>query len=346
VKVIITGGAGFIGSNAAARALRRGDEAVILDNLSRPGAKRNLEWLRTLGLEHFSATDLTDAEATRDVFDFHRDASLVLHLAGQVAVTTSVLNPRLDFEANALGTLNVLEALRLNKMSAALIYASTNKVYGGMEDLEIVERNGRYAYGRFPGGIREDRALDFHSPYGCSKGAADQYVRDYSRVYGLPAVVLRQSCIYGYRQWGMEDQGWIAWFIIAALTGQPITVYGDGHQVRDVLFIDDLLDAYDAAWRRIEGTSGKIYNIGGGPENTLSLLELIDYVKQRTGHPVRFDWADWRPGDQRIYVSDISRARADLGWQPRVRCQEGLDRLYDWVMENTESIKLAKVNVD
>ncbi len=349
MKVIITGGAGFIGSNAAARALRRGDEPVVVDNLSRPGATRNLEWLRSLGLEYFSAIDLRDAEAARDVFDFHRDASLVLHLAGQVAVTTSVANPRADFEANALGTLNVLEALRLNKMSAALIYASTNKVYGGMEDLEIIQQNGRYAYRDFPAGISEARALDFHSPYGCSKGAADQYVRDYSRVYGLRAVVLRQSCIYGYRQWGMEDQGWIAWFIIASLTGRPITVFGDGLQVRDVLFIDDLLDAYDAAWRRMEAASGNVYNIGGGPENTLSLLELIDYVKQRTGEPVRFDWADWRPGDQRIYVSDIRRARRDLGWQPTVGRQEGLDRLYDWVVENARSLTvqgLAKVNGD
>jgi CDP-paratose 2-epimerase len=221
-----------------------------------------------------------------------------------------------------------------------------NKVYGAMEDLEIIKHNGRYAYRDFPAGIPEERALDFHSPYGCSKGAADQYVRDYSRVYGLRAVVLRQSCIYGYRQWGMEDQGWIAWFIIASLTGCPVTVFGDGLQVRDILFIDDLLDAYDAAWRRIEAKSGNIYNIGGGPENTLSLLELMDYVKQRAGRPIRFDWADWRPGDQRIYVSDISRARTDLGWKPVVRRQQGLDRLYDWLVENAGSLgNEASVNV-
>jgi CDP-paratose 2-epimerase len=341
MKVIITGGAGFIGSNAAARALRRGDEPVVVDNLSRPGALDNLQWLRSLGLEHFESTDLSEAEATRHVFDLHRDASLVLHLAGQVAVTSSVADPRSDFAANAMATLNVLEAVRLNKSRAALIYASTNKVYGSMDDLEIAEQNGRYAYRDFPGGIGENRSLDFHSPYGCSKGAADQYVRDYSRVYGMPTVVFRQSCIYGQRQWGMEDQGWIAWFTIASMTGRPITVYGDGLQVRDVLFVEDLLDAYDAAWRHLNVASGNIYNIGGGPENTLSLLELIRYLQRRSGRPLPFEWARARTGDQRIYVSNISRARRELGWQPTVRLEDGLDILYDWVAENVVPSSLS-----
>src|SRR5579862_1357593 len=271
MKVIITGGAGFIGSNAAARVLGRGEEAVVFDNLSIPGAQQYLEWLRGRGLKHFLRIDVRDSRDTEMAFASHQDAGLILHLAGQVAVTTSVTDPRSDFEANALGTLNVLEALRLNRMAVPLIYSSTNKVYGGMEDLEVVQRDGRYAYADVPGGISESRGLDFHSPYGCSKGAGDQYVRDYFRIYGIPTVVFRQSCIYGYRQWGMEDQGWVAWFMIASNLGRPITVYGDGRQVRDLLFIEDLLDAYDAAWRHIDTAAGKVYNIGGGPRNVLSL---------------------------------------------------------------------------
>ena len=292
-------------------------------------------------LTNAEIADLRDAEATRHTFDLHRDADRVLHLAGQVAVTTSVANPRLDFEANALATLNVLEALRLNKSKAALIYASTNKVYGGMADLEITQRDGRYAYRDFPRGIDEERQLDFHSPYGCSKGAADQYVRDYSRVYGIPTVVFRQSCIYGQRQWGMEDQGWIAWFMLASLTARPITVYGDGLQVRDVLFVEDLLDAYDAAWRNLPTASGRVYNIGGGPENTLSLLEVIDYLQRRSGRPLPLQWADARPGDQQIYISNIDRAGAELGWQPAIRLPQGLDKLYDWVRENAGEANLS-----
>ena len=337
MKTIVTGGAGFIEScNAVARILGRGDEAVVLDNLSRSGAAQNLQWLRNLGLRHFNCTDLRDADATRAAFEQHNDASLVLHFAGQVAVTTSVTDPRLDFETNALGTFNVLEAMRGAGLHCPLIYSSTNKVYGGMEDLQIVQHRGRYAYRSLTEGVSEDRGLDFHSPYGCSKGAADQYVRDYARIYGIPTVVFRQSCIYGYRQWGMEDQGWIAWFIIASIMRRPITVYGDGGQVRDVLFIDDLLDAYDAAWRNIHRAAGKIYNIGGGPQNVLSLLDLLDYLERKQGKPVPYEKASWRPGDQRVYVSNIGRACKELGWRPRIPCKEGLDHLYNWVSTNVE----------
>jgi CDP-paratose 2-epimerase len=260
----------------------------------------------------------------------------VLHLAGQVAVTTSVSDPRLDFEGNALGTFNVLEAARLASIQAPIIFSSTNKVYGGMEEAGVVERNDRYAYADLDTGVNEQQPLDFHSPYGCSKGAADQYVRDYARIYGLETVVFRQSCIYGYRQFGVEDQGWVAWFIIAALLGRPITVYGDGKQVRDVLFIDDLLDAFDAAAANIQTCKGQVFNIGGGPANVMSLRELLDYLGERQQRPVPYEHADWRPGDQRVFVSDISKAREQLEWAPGICVKQGLDRLYDWVSSNKE----------
>ena len=334
MKVIITGGAGFIGCNAASRYLRQGHHVVVVDDLSRQGVERNLAWLEGQGNLTFAKIDLRGARETQQVFQEHRDAGLVLHLAGQVAVTTSVVDPRTDFEINALGTLNVLEGVRLAEIRAPLLYSSTNKVYGGMEDVGVVESDGRYQYRDLPQGVSEERGLDFHSPYGCSKGAADQYVRDYHRIYGLPTVVLRQSCIYGYRQFGAEDQGWVAWFMIALQHGRPITVYGDGKQVRDILFIDDLLDAYDAAVERIRLCAGQIYNLGGGPANVLSLRDLLAFLSARRGEAVPHGTADWRPGDQRVFVSDIRRAAKDLGWTPKTSASQGLARLYDWVAAN------------
>ena len=334
MKVIITGGAGFIGCNAAARYIRRGDDVVVLDDLSRRGADKNLTWLQSEGRFTFERADIRDAEAMVRVFATHRDAELVLHLAGQVAVTISVNDPRMDFDVNALGTFNVLEGIRLAGMQAPVIYSSTNKVYGGMEDVGVVERNGRYAYNDLPGGVSEERNLDFHSPYGCSKGAADQYVRDYHRIFGLRTVVFRQSCIYGYRQFGFEDQGWVAWFTIASQMGQPITVYGDGMQVRDVLFVDDLVDAYDAAAANIDTAAGQVYNIGGGPSNVMSLLDLLGHLEHRLGRSITHKRSDWRPGDQRVFVSDVAKAERDFGWTPRIAWQDGLDRLYEWVAEN------------
>lgn len=334
MKIIITGGAGFIGCNAAARALDRGDEVVVIDNLSRVGASANLRWLQSKRGFDFKAIDLVDAEAVHDAFREHRDADRVLHLAGQVAVTTSVVDPRSDFEANALGTFNVLEAVRSSAPGAALIYASTNKVYGGLEHLDVVEEGERYRYGSAPNGVSEEMALDFHSPYGCSKGAADQYVRDYHRIYGLRTVVFRQSCIYGYRQFGVEDQGWVAWFAISALCSRPMRVYGDGKQVRDVLFITDLLDAYDAAFTRIDRAAGRVYNIGGGGENAISLRQLLAYLEQRTGAPLKLSYHDWRPGDQRVFVSDIRKSAAELEWVPRVSWTSGVDQLSAWIAEN------------
>ncbi|HYL36152.1 MAG TPA: GDP-mannose 4,6-dehydratase [Bryobacteraceae bacterium] len=336
MKIIITGGAGFIGSNAASRYLRRGHRVVLVDNLCREGVERNLEWLRPQGFLEFVRLDIRDSSEVARLFREHRDADQVLHLAAQVAVTTSVAEPRADFEVNALGTLNILEAMRESRMDATLLYASTNKVYGEMTEVGVCEENGRYAYQSLPNGVSEDRCLDFHSPYGCSKGAADQYAIDYHRIYGLRTIVFRQSCIYGYRQFGAEDQGWVAWFIIAAQLGRTITVYGDGKQVRDILFIEDLLDAYDAAFSAGSPVLGKAYNLGGGPANVLSLLELISYIEKRQGRTLPHAFGDWRPGDQRVFVSDIRRAQAELGWSPKVSCSRGLDLLYDWVGQNHE----------
>lgn len=334
MKVIITGGAGFIGSNAASRYLKRGDKVVLIDDLSRAGVIRNLEWLEQQGQLTHLRIDVRNNRHVTEAFQTHRDAGLVLHLAGQTAVTSSVVSPREDFEANALGTFNVLEGARLADLRAPFIYSSTNKVYGGMKDAGVVEQQSRYSYADLPQGISEDRLLDFHSPYGCSKGAADQYVRDYNRIYGLKTVVFRQSCIYGYRQFGVEDQGWVAWFMIASQTGRTITVYGDGKQSRDILFVDDLLDAFDLAAEQIQKTEGRVYNIGGGAHNVLSLVELLDYLGQKRGEPIAYKSDEWRPGDQRVFVSDISRARAELGWSPKISCEQGLGLLYDWISEN------------
>ena len=334
MKVIITGGAGFIGCNAAARYMRRGDDVVVIDDLSRRGADKNLGWLESTGRFDFARADIRNADEMARVFAKHRDADLVLHLAGQVAVTISVNDPRMDFDINALGTFNVLEGMRLASIEAPIIYSSTNKVYGGMEDIGVVERDGRYAYNDLPAGVSEGRNLDFHSPYGCSKGAADQYVRDYHRIFGLRTVVFRQSCIYGYRQFGFEDQGWVAWFTIASQLGHPITVYGDGMQVRDVLFVDDLIDAYDAAARNIDVAAGQVYNIGGGPTNVMSLIDLLGHLEARLGARIPYTRSTWRPGDQRVFVSDVGKAERELGWKPTTAWRDGLDQLYEWVAAN------------
>ena len=334
-RILITGGAGFIGSNLAHRLLSEGHSVTIFDNLSRSGCEVNLAWLRqTHGEAAFRLVkgDLAEFDPLQQAAE---GAQRVYHLAGQVAVTTSVKNPRQDFSDNALGTFNALEAARLVGDNPIFLYASTNKVYGGMDDLVIVDQGSRYWYRDKPLGISESQPLDFHSPYGCSKGAGDQYVRDYARIYGLRSVVLRQSCIYGYRQFGIEDQGWIAWFMIAALKQRPISIYGDGKQVRDVLFIDDLLNAYETACQQIDTVQGQIFNIGGGPENTMSIwAEFGPILEDLLGQPVPVTLADWRPGDQRVYVSNIRKAADVLGWQPRVPVREGMTRLFHWIKEN------------
>jgi CDP-paratose 2-epimerase len=334
-RYLITGGAGFIGSNYVARLLARGEQVTIYDNLSRAGAPRNLEWLKkTFGEKAFDVI-VADVRDAAKITEAARGSDVIVHLAGQVAVTTSVANPREDFEANALGTFNALEAARLSGRNPIFIYASTNKVYGGMEDVELVEEPTRWRYKDLINGCPETQPLDFHSPYGCSKGTGDQYARDYARIYDLPTVVMRQSCIYGPRQFGIEDQGWLAWFAIAAVMGRPITIYGDGKQVRDVLHVDDLMDAYDLAIQKIEIAKGQVYNMGGGPDNTLAVwTEFGPMLEKLIGRPLPVARSDWRPGDQRVFYADISKAARDLGWSPKIGVEEGVKRLFAWVQEN------------
>jgi CDP-paratose 2-epimerase len=334
MKIIVTGGAGFIGCNASANWLRQGHALVVVDDLSRRGTESNLEWLRAQGPLTFVRQDIRDPEGLDRVFRAHTDAGAVVHLAAQVAVTTSVTAPRPDFEINALGTFNVLESARAHCPRAAFIYASTNKVYGGLPHARVAEVGGRWQLADREYGVSEDEPLDFHSPYGCSKGAADQYVVDYARMYGMRSVALRQSCIYGRRQFGIEDQGWVAWFTIAAICGRPITIYGDGKQVRDVLFVDDLCELYDACIQNIDRVAGKAYNVGGGPQNQLSLLEFLKDLEGRLGRPIPFASSPTRPGDQPVFVADIRRIERELGWKPKTSAREGMAILFDWVEKN------------
>ena len=336
MTLLITGGAGFIGCNLADYYIRQGQRVVIFDNLSRRGTPHNLAWLRERHGEKFAFVqgDVRDFAAVQRVA---AEAEAIFNLASQVAVTTSVTDPRSDFEINALGAFNVLEAARLSGRNPAVLFTSTNKVYGGMEDARIEETLEGYRFTDYPYGISEERPLDFHSPYGCSKGAADQYVRDYARIYGLPTVVFRMSCIYGLRQFGNEDQGWVAHFVIAASKGRPITIYGDGKQVRDVLFVDDLVRAFDLALKNINRVKGQVYNLGGGPENALAIwAEFGPMLEQLLGRPIAVNRGDWRPGDQRIYVSDIRKAERELGWRPAISKAEGIRRLVAWVQANLE----------
>jgi CDP-paratose 2-epimerase len=335
-RYLITGGAGFIGSNLADHYLSQGLRVTILDNFSRPGSEMNLAWLKS---RHGNRFDIVRADICRpegQLAEAAANADVIFHLAAQVAVTTSVTDPRHDFEVNALGTFNVLEAARQAASRPTVVYSSTNKVYGKLADLGIVERNGRYAYETLAGGVSEDRPLDPYSPYGCSKCCGDQYVLDYGRIYGLKTVVFRQSCIYGPRQFGMEDQGWLAWFSIRALQGKSVTIYGDGKQVRDILYVGDLIAAYDSAVRHIDTTAGNAYNIGGGPGNTLSLLELVEALSQTFGRELDCSFDDWRPGDQPVFISSIAKARSDFGWAPRVGVQDGLRKLTEWVRANDQ----------
>ncbi|MGB1250294.1 MAG: GDP-mannose 4,6-dehydratase [Candidatus Promineifilaceae bacterium] len=337
MKFFITGGAGFIGCNSAEYFLNQGHAVTVFDNLSRPGTEKNLAWLRGLNSAenlHFIQGDIRNYDALCASIG---GSDVVLHLAGQVAVTTSVVNPREDFEINALGTFNVLEAVRNHCPDAIVINASTNKVYGGMESVQIVEQEDQYAYADYPCGIPETFPLDFHSPYGCSKGAADQYALDYARIYGLKTVSLRQSCIYGSRQFGIEDQGWVAHFVIAVVKNRPISIYGDGKQVRDVLHISDLIQAYEAAIANIGTISGQAFNIGGGSTNTLSIWSQFGPILETlVGKPIPVQLGDWRPGDQHVFVADIRKAHEVLGWKPDVSPHEGIAKLYEWVSANPD----------
>jgi CDP-paratose 2-epimerase len=336
-SVLITGGAGFVGCNAARYFAERNWRVCVLDNLSRSGTDKNLEWLSATTAFDFKRADVRDRAAVDAVFADRRYDG-VIHLAAQVAVTTSVVDPRTDFDVNALGTFNVLEAVREHCPESVVIFASTNKVYGKIANAASELRANRYVYTNRPHGIGEDEPLDFLSPYGCSKGAADQYTLDYARIYGIPAASFRQSCIYGPRQFGVEDQGWVAWFAIAAMLGKDITIWGDGKQVRDVLHIDDLVRAYEAAIRMPDAIAGQAFNVGGGGERALSLLELVDRLERRHKRKIKPRWSDWRPGDQRIYVSDIRKLRKSLDWQPEIGVDAGIDDLTRWIDDHRETI--------
>ena len=333
-RILVTGGAGFIGSNVSHRLLSQGHEVVIYDNLQRQGTEKNVAWLRENHGQGFSLVqaDVRDFPTLQEAV---QGCEVVYHLAAQVAVTWSVSDPREDFEINALGTLNLLEAARSIDPPPIVLFTSTNKVYGGMEEVKIVEQETRHAYASLPQGVSEAQPLDFHSPYGCSKGAADQYVRDYARIYGLKTVVFRMSCIYGPRQFGVEDQGWVAHFLISSVMGRPITIYGDGKQVRDILYVDDLVAALELAVERIEVSAGQVYNMGGGPENTMSVwTEFHELLKELLGHEVPVSYDEWRPGDQLVYVSDTGKAQRELGWRARTSVSEGIEKLYRWVVDN------------
>jgi CDP-paratose 2-epimerase len=343
---LITGGAGFVATNVADRLLRAGGRVRIFDNLSRPGVERNVRWLRS---QHGSRVELQfgDVRDGAAVATAVRGVDRVFHFAAQVAVTTSLVDPFADFDINARGTLNLLEALRARGGHASVLFTSTNKVYGDLRDVHLRADSRRYlpadpALGG--SGIGEDRPLDFHSPYGCSKGAAEQYVLDYARTFGLRATVFRMSCIYGPHQFGTEDQGWVAHFAIQALRGRRLTLYGDGRQVRDVLFAEDLAEAMVLAHQHIDRTAGRAFNIGGGPANTVSLLELLELLGELTGTRAAYALEPWRTADQRYYVSDIRRFGALTGWAPRTSVRDGVARLVGWL--RTDAARQDDLDVD
>jgi CDP-paratose 2-epimerase len=338
MRAFVTGGLGFIGCNMVSRLLQDGHDVVIFDNASRAGVLTNLEWLRAEypGRVRWIEGDVRDSAAVDHAI---QGADIVFHFAAQVAVTTSVANPRTDFEINALGALNVLEAARRLNTPPPFLFTSTNKVYGGLEGVRVEEGSTRYRLVDCEEGIPETFPLDFHSPYGCSKGAADQYVRDYFRIYGLPTIVFRMSCIYGLRQMGNEDQGWVAHLARTALQGGDLRIFGDGKQVRDLLFVEDLIEAMLRAVNRIDRTAGQVFNLGGGPQHTLSVwVEFREQLKGLLGRMPEAQMGPWRPGDQRIYVSDIRKAQNELDWTPKVGIAAGLSRMVgDWQVRGITS---------
>jgi CDP-paratose 2-epimerase len=346
MKIVITGGAGFLGCNVAEFYAKKRNDVIIADNLSRKGSQNNLDYV-TKKYPHqikFLKGDIRDKNYTSNELSKEmEDSGLVLHLAAQVAVTTSITNPREDFEINALGTFNILESLRKVKdktgKAPPLIYSSTNKVYGRMDDVKVIDKGEEYGFKNLPNGVDEERLLDFHSPYGCSKGGGDQYVRDYARIYDLDTIVMRQSCIYGRRQFGMEDQGWLAWFTLSNIFDNPITIFGDGKQVRDVLFVDDLINAYELARQNIKKTTGQVYNIGGGPKNTLSLSQAISLLESFSGKKMSISYSDWRKGDQKVCIMDISKAKNDFKWKPKINAEKGMKKLYSWAKKNTNELR-------
>jgi CDP-paratose 2-epimerase len=341
--VAILGGAGFIGANLASQLARTGHRVRIYDNLSRAGVERNLIWLRETHGDRIEAViaDIRNRERLRAAL---AGTAAVFHFAGQTAVTTSLVDPRTDFDVNASGTLEVLEALRAQAAPPPLVFTSTNKVYGTLPDVDLMAQGGRWRPvddALHERGIDERRRVEPRTPYGCSKACADQYVLDFARGFGLPAVVFRMSCIYGPHQLGTEDQGWVAHFLIRAREGEPITIYGDGRQVRDVLHVDDLVDAFVRAWRQIDVVRGNAFNIGGGPRNTLSLLELVDAIVHLSGRRPKLRFEDWRAGDQRYYVSDTTAYTAATGWRPLVAPRVGIEALHGWLAEDAQAAVAA-----
>lgn len=338
-SVLIFGGAGFIGCNWARRLLETTEAKVhIFDNLSRPGSRYNLEYLQKIaGRSGRLQITIGDVREQTKVMRAAKHATEIYHFAAQVAVTTSVNDPRTDFEVNVGGTLNVLEAARASANRPFILFTSTNKVYGDLAAQHAIAQGSRYV---IPGsiGTNESQPLDFHSPYGCSKGAADQYVHDYSRIYGLPTVVFRMSCIAGQRQFGNEDQGWVAHFLYSAMTNSPVTIYGTGLQVRDVLYVEDLLRAFEAVRENRATTSGEFYNVGGGEANSVSLVELIAKINELTGIRLQTDHAQLRPGDQLLYVTDHSKLTRHTGWKPEVTVREALENMLAWFKKNRELI--------
>ncbi|MCL4544886.1 MAG: GDP-mannose 4,6-dehydratase [Chloroflexi bacterium] len=341
-RVVVTGGAGFIGSNLTARLLREGHDVTLFDHLGRAHVHQNLAWLQGLseaGRLQVVRADLADFPA---VVAACAGTQRIYHLGGQVAVTSSLVDPRTDFLSNAYGTLNVLEAARLVGDNPIVLYSSTNKVYGDLRHLRVREEATRYAFVESDFGVSETEPLDLHTPYGCSKGAGEQYVRDYFRVYGIRTVVFRQSCIYGKRQFGSEDQGWVAWLTLASYFGKQITIFGDGKQVRDLLYVDDLLDVYGAAVAAIDQVAGEVFNVGGGPAHTVSVWrEFGPLLQGLLGRSIPVQFAPWRPSDQRVFIADIRKARRLLGWEPRVSVPEGVSRLLSWIQAHPQLFEAA-----
>lgn len=339
-KLLITGGCGFIGVNAAIYFAKKGWNVHCVDNFSRTGSRLNADVLRAdaPAVQIDELNVVTDAEKLASLIGAG-DFDVILHAAAQVAVTSSVTDPMHDFSTNALGTLNVLNATRSLAKKPVVLFTSTNKVYGELEHVQLEEGATRYSIPALPLGVPETTPLDFHSPYGCSKGTADQYTRDWSRIYDVPTIVFRQSCIYGEHQFGIVDQGWVVFLTMKALFGKPITIYGDGKQVRDVLFMDDLSAAFDAAIASIEKTRGQIYNIGGSPQYSLSILEFVQFVEKRLGKKIEVQFAEARPGDQKVYISDVRKAATDFGWKPTTSFEEGFEKIRTWIESNRATLE-------
>ncbi len=336
MKLLITGGCGFLGSNLAAHALTQGIDLCVFDNLYRQGSLSNLEWLRDKGAFEFVHGDIRNGNDVQHVVA-RMKPDVIFHLAGQVAMTTSIADPRMDFEVNALGTLNLLEAVRAHASDAVVIYSSTNKVYGDLEQFQYRETDTRYVCVERPEGFDEQTPLEFHSPYGCSKGSADQYLRDYHRIFGLKTIVFRHSSMYGGRQFATADQGWIGWFCQmaaetrAGLRKTPFTISGNGKQVRDVLHAEDMISLYFSTLRHKEAAAGHAFNIGGGIANSLSLLELFELLEGEIGQPLQYSHLCPRASDQRVFVADIGKMTRLTGWVPRVSTQAGVSLMLDWV---------------